>query len=78
MLGGAGHPRAGDEIGLVTSGSFAPTIGHAVAMAMIDPALAIEGNGVEIAIRDARQPARVVGLPFHRRPTGGGKSPVAG
>jgi glycine cleavage system aminomethyltransferase T len=47
-------------------------------MALIEPALAAEGTAVEIAIRDARQPARVVGLPFFRRPTGGGKPPAAG
>ena len=76
VLGGPGQPFAGGEVGVVTSGSFAPTIGHAVAMALIDPALAAEGTAVEIAIRDARQPARVVGLPFHRRPTGGGKPPA--
>jgi aminomethyltransferase len=73
VLGGAGG-----EIGVVTSGSFAPTIGHAVAMAMVAPAFASEGTVVEIAIRDARQQARVVGLPFHRRPPGGGKPPAAG
>ena len=73
VLGGAGG-----EIGVVTSGSFAPTIGHAVAMALVAPAFASEGTVVEIAIRDARQQARVVGLPFYRRPPGGGKPPAAG
>jgi len=71
VLAGPGHALPGGEVGVVTSGSFAPTIGHAVAMALIEPALAAEGTAVEIAIRDARQPARVVGLPFHRRPAGG-------
>jgi hypothetical protein len=33
---------------------------------------------LDIAIRDARQPARVVGLPFFKRsPAGGGKPPAA-
>jgi aminomethyltransferase len=73
VLGGAGG-----EIGVVTSGSFAPTVGHAVAMALVAPAFASEGTVVEIAIRDARQQARVVGLPFHRRPPGGAKPPSAG
>ena len=73
VLGGAGR-----EVGVVTSGSFAPSIGHAVAMALVDRDCAAEGSVVEIAIRDARQPARVVGLPFHRRPSaGGGKPPAA-
>ncbi len=78
VLGGVGSTPAGGDVGVVTSGSFAPTIGHAVAMAMIDTALAAEGTAVEIAIRDARQPARVVGLPFHRRPAGGGKTSAGG
>ena len=73
VLGGAGG-----EIGVVTSGSFAPTVGHAVAMALVAPEFASEGTVVEIAIRDARQQARVVGLPFHRRPPGGAKPPSAG
>ena len=73
VLGGEGG-----EIGVVTSGSFAPTVGHAVAMALVAPAFASEGTVVEIAIRDARQQARVVGLPFHRRPPGGAKPPSAG
>jgi len=63
---------AGATVGIVTSGSFAPTLGHAVAMAMVDAAVAAEGTPLDIAIRDARQPARVVSLPFYRRETGGG------
>lgn len=68
----------GREVGVVTSGSFAPTIGHAVAMALVDRDRAAEGGMLDIAIRDARQPARVVGLPFFKRsPAGGGKPPAA-
>ena len=59
------------EVGRVTSGSFAPTLGRAVAMAMVDAELAAPGTEVVVAIRDARQPARVVPLPFYRRPAAG-------
>lgn len=75
VSGGDGGP--GREIGVVTSGSFAPTIGHAVAMAMVDRGHAAEGGTLEIAIRDARQPARVVGLPFYKRSSAGGGKPSA-
>lgn len=55
------------EIGVVTSGSLAPTLGRAVAMAMLDRAAAAENTLVDVLIRDGRQPARVVPLPFYRR-----------
>jgi aminomethyltransferase len=54
-------------LGVVTSGSFAPTLGHAISMALIDRAAAAEGTLVDVLIRDAGQPARVVPLPFYRR-----------
>ncbi|MEY3204960.1 MAG: hypothetical protein RLZZ21_1291 [Planctomycetota bacterium] len=58
---------AAAAVGVVTSGSFAPTLGHAVAMALVDPATAATGSVVDVLIRDAAQPARVVPLPFYRR-----------
>lgn len=54
-------------LGVVTSGSFSPTLGHAVAMALVDRAAAGVGSVVDVLIRDAAQPARVVPLPFYRR-----------
>jgi aminomethyltransferase len=60
--------HGGAEIGRVTSGSFSPTLGHAVAMALVDAAAAVPDAEVEVLIRDAVQPARVVSLPFYRRP----------
>ena len=64
-----GHPvaRDGAEVGLVTSGSYSPTLGHAIAMALVDRDAAAPDTPLEVVIRDARQPARVVPLPFHRR-----------
>ena len=64
-----GHPvaRGGVEVGVVTSGSYSPTLGHAIAMALVDRAAAAPGTALDVVIRDARQPARVVPLPFHRR-----------
>ena len=55
------------EIGVVTSGSFAPTVGQAVAMAMLDRSAAAPGTTVDVLVRDTKQPARVTPLPFYRR-----------
>ena len=55
-------------IGNVTSGTFAPTLQKAIAMAYVEPAAAAVGTAVEIDIRGKPAPARVVPLPFYRRP----------
>jgi aminomethyltransferase len=60
----------GRSVGTVTSGSFAPSVGTAVAMAMVDRDAAGVGTTLEAVIRDARAPAVVVPLPFHRRERG--------
>lgn len=54
-------------VGTVTSGSFAPTVGTAVAMALLDRAVAVPGTAVDVLVRDTRQVAHVVPLPFYRR-----------
>jgi len=53
--------------GVVTSGTQSPTLGVPIAMAYVAPSDAEEGTMVDIEIRDARVPARVVPLPFYRR-----------
>ncbi len=55
------------RVGTVTSGSFAPSLGRAVAMAMVDRAVSAVGTPLDVVVRDSRQPARVAPLPFHRR-----------
>jgi aminomethyltransferase len=65
---GSGVVAAGRTVGTVTSGSLAPTLGHAVAMAVVDRAAAAPATVLDVVIRDAVQPARVVPLPFYRRP----------
>ena len=59
---------AGRDVGVVTSGSLAPTLGHAVAMALMDRDVAATGTAVDVLVRDVPQTARVVPLPFYRRP----------
>jgi len=53
--------------GVVTSGSFAPTLGTAVAMALVDRDAAAAGTPLEAVIRDARAAAVVTPLPFYQR-----------
>jgi aminomethyltransferase len=64
-----GYPVwAGDRrTGVVTSGTQSPTLGVPIAMAYVAPADAEPGTVVDVEIRDARIPARVVALPFYRR-----------
>jgi aminomethyltransferase len=64
-----GYPvLAGDRrTGVVTSGTQSPTLGVPIAMAYVTPGDAEPGTMVDIEIRDARIPARVVPLPFYRR-----------
>jgi len=54
--------------GVVTSGTFSPTLGRAIAMAYVAPGDAEPGTIVEVEIRAARVSAEVVPLPFYRRP----------
>jgi len=61
-------PGADQACGEVTSGSFSPTLGCGIAMAMVEPAAAAVGTKLEANVRGSRLPARVVPLPFYRRP----------
>jgi aminomethyltransferase len=53
--------------GTITSGTQSPTLGVPIAMAYVTPPDGDEGSTVEVEIRDARVPARVVSLPFYKR-----------
>ena len=57
----------GVPVGVVTSGTFSPTLGHPVALGYLPPALAKVGQTVEVAIRDKTFPATVVKRPFYKR-----------
>jgi aminomethyltransferase len=65
-----GYPvHIGDRLsGVVTSGTQSPTLGVPIAMAYVAPGDAETGTIVDVEIRDARVPARIVPLPFYRRP----------
>lgn len=57
-----------ERIGWVTSGTFSPTLQQSIAMAYARPALAAIGQKLIVDIRGVQTPARVVPLPFYRRP----------
>ncbi len=57
----------GAAVGLVTSGTFSPTLEAAIGMAYVDPAWAETGTSVEVDIRGKRTTAVVVDLPFYKR-----------
>lgn len=55
-------------VGKVTSGTITPTVGRAIAMAYLNPGHAAVGAALQVEIGKARANARVVSLPFYRRP----------
>jgi aminomethyltransferase len=57
----------GREIGIVTSGTFSPTLNKAVGLAFIDSAFCDEGTVINVAIRETVNPAKIVSLPFYKR-----------
>jgi len=58
----------GRQVGRVTSGSPAPFLKKNVGMAYVPPALSPPGTRIEIGIRSSRAKARVVEIPFYKRP----------
>lgn len=65
-----GYPVfAGDRsTGVVTSGTFSPTLGVPIAMAYVASGDADAGTMLAVEIRGQRVAAEVVALPFYRRP----------
>jgi aminomethyltransferase len=62
----------GREVGEVTSGSVAPSLGVAVAMAFVEVSCAEPGQSLQIEIRGKKFPATVVQLPFYKEGTARG------
>lgn len=60
---------AGDRrTGVVTSGTQSPTLGQPIAMAYVAPEDGEPDTMLDVEIREQRVAARVVPLPFYRRP----------
>lgn len=64
-----GYPiwAGGKEVGAVTSGTHAPTLGKALGMGYVPVALSAVGSEFEVEIREQKVAARVVEMPFYRR-----------
>jgi len=59
---------SGKEVGEITSGTLSPTLGKSIAMALVSSERADEGAGLEVVIGSKRVSAKVVKLPFYKRP----------
>jgi aminomethyltransferase len=59
--------HGGKEIGIVTSGTFSPTLNKAIGMAFIDIDFSSLDTEIAVAIRDTMTEAKIVKLPFYKR-----------
>jgi aminomethyltransferase len=59
---------AGQEAGVVTSGTASPTLDQRIAMAYVPAEAAAVGDEVEVVVRDRPYRAEQVKLPFYKRP----------
>ncbi|MEM8674529.1 MAG: glycine cleavage system aminomethyltransferase GcvT [Cyanobacteria bacterium P01_G01_bin.67] len=65
-----GYPviSEGETVGAVTSGTLAPTVGKAIALAYVTKPLSKVGQALEVEIRGKTYAATVVKKPFYRSP----------
>jgi aminomethyltransferase len=59
--------RDGEIIGRVTSGTFSPTLGRSLAMALVDSTATAPGTRLTVDVRGHDEPAHVTPLPFYKR-----------
>jgi aminomethyltransferase len=64
---GASVLREGRQIGTVTSGTFSPTLGRSLAIALVDPAATDAVGKVDVDVRGHIESASPTNLPFYRR-----------
>jgi aminomethyltransferase len=60
--------KDGRPIGEVTSGTFGPTVQKSIAMAYVDANESAEGTQLAVDLKGTINPAKVVKLPFYKRP----------
>ncbi len=65
-----GYPvlRDGQSVGVITSGTWSPSLGEAIALAYVPSDAAKLGTELAVEIRGKAAPALVVKRPFYRRP----------
>jgi len=59
--------KDGAKTGVVTSGTFSPSLDASIGMAHVRPEHAAPGTAIEIDVRGKREPATTVPLPFYKR-----------
>lgn len=59
--------EAGEQIGVITSGSPSPTLGKNIALAYVKPEMSAPGTVVYVEIRMQKCKAQVVATPFYKR-----------
>jgi aminomethyltransferase len=64
--------RDNRTIGTVTSGTFGPTVQKSIALAYIDANDATVGNEVQVDLKGTTNPAKIVPVPFYKRPAKAG------
>jgi aminomethyltransferase len=57
----------GETVGVVTSGTWSPSLGEAIALAYVPTDVAKVGTELSVEIRGKAQPATVVKRPFYKR-----------
>ncbi|HWB52807.1 MAG TPA: glycine cleavage T C-terminal barrel domain-containing protein, partial [Tepidisphaeraceae bacterium] len=60
--------RDGKPVGQVTSGTFGPTLQKSIAMAYVDTNDSTVGTAVSVDLKGTPIPAKIVPLPFYKRP----------
>ena len=58
----------GEDVGVVTSGTFSPTLQKAIAIANVETGSALVGATVHVRIRADLRAAAVIPFPFYQRP----------
>lgn len=59
----------GREIGIVSSGTYSPTLKKSIGMAFVTPGAVAPGSTIEVMIRERAHRAEIVKTPFYRRDT---------
>lgn len=61
------HDEAGNEIGVVTSGTQSPSLGKAIGMGYVSTEFAAAGSVINVKVRDKLLKASVVKIPFYQK-----------